>query len=692
MDDFKDLDREISRLKKELECNDGLLHQLQYPEINDYWKRRLDEEKILWNKKMASSDEQRKALEMKISSQQERIDRYNQTLKEIERKMEEESKQWEDRLRIKEADILIEKNRMLSEDRVRKAEFENQKLLIQISELNGKINEIRENNKAEIEKINENRASERGLYEEKLKINLSELELTQKRAQELDERLKEKQADIEKANKEFEDKLKDAQKTLLSVSEERTVIEKEKSALKIEIGNQKSRLDEEIRQTTGQYNGIMKRFADNLKRCTGVLSGLVEFASNHNAGRNVWKIFAELIQNAENETDKLIVDAKIEYSYNQPFKTIIVLTDDDFSLWDEALKNTQAQTERASLRGLDAEIIKTKPQAIVISSRYLGKARKIKRQYPFLPIIVSGDIKNKLTKSLLSEGFVPVKLPCLIGEITSKINSAAYNSIAQPEYWGKIKVKKPYLLYSVVLCSLVSGILVGYMTPNLNLRLNLGKVQSFSTPYLQPTNLTFDGQYLWTCDWFGQCIYKHKINGELGLDRIFYFPEKHFSALSWAGGSLWSVDPWEGKINKHNSDENLTIVASYTAPGLSPTGLAGDGSILWSCDSYTAKIYRHRLDEELTIETVYKSPGTNPSGLYFDGQHLWSIDGKTNTIYKHKLDKQLTVVNSYLAPGYEQKGYNLSGIAKSGDNLWVCSEKAGKIYKYPLESLKKINN
>jgi streptogramin lyase len=260
--------------------------------------------------------------------------------------------------------------------------------------------------------------------------------------------------------------------------------------------------------------------------------------------------------------------------------------------------------------------------------------------------------------------------------------TAAHNSPARSEYWDRIHVEKnrflkPWLFASAFCAMAALGYGVSTRLPSLaSLKPAATAAMTFATPYLEPTNISFDGQNIWACDWMGQSIYKHRPD-DFTLTRIYHFPGRHFTALAWTDGILWSTDAWEKKIYRHAPDANLSVVSSYPSPGTSPSGIAGNDQVLWTCDSAARRIYRHRLDGKLSVEAAYASPGPSPSGLFFDGVSLWSVDSKTNLVYRHRLDDRLSVAAVFAAPGGDQKGYNAGGIARAGKNIWVCSEKAG---------------
>ena len=72
------------------------------------------------------------------------LDAYQAKLEGFERRIENESRGWEERFRAKEADLVLEKNRLLWEERLREAKTENHALLDKVNTLNERITEIKD--------------------------------------------------------------------------------------------------------------------------------------------------------------------------------------------------------------------------------------------------------------------------------------------------------------------------------------------------------------------------------------------------------------------------------------------------------------------------------------------------------------------------------------------------------------------
>jgi hypothetical protein len=705
MDEFQDVDLEIAKLKQELAAGESSLQPPPFggPEASDYWKRRMNEEKNIWYKKVQIREEEKKMLEEKLDQQERRIQGYAHEMKELERKFEHEAQTMQERLKAKETDLVIEKNRLFAEEKMKEAELKSVRLNEQLAELNAKIVTLKDEFTAEKDKLLEQSARERTTFDDLKNEQQVRIEGLQRRAAELEERLKLQAEDLARAQEEqlgTKGELVKAREELGAQLREMTqkaaALESEKAALNGDVARLKKQHSEETAQREAAFKEESSSFISRFLRHFGPLAGLADFMVRYRPAATSTALFNELLLKLEETTRLYAGRVKADFIDAEPFTSVSILPDEDEAVWAKVFKLEGPEPQKLAPAKALKEIPFIKPRVVIISGKYLALARKIQRRWPFLPLIVSGEGNPALMKELLSPNLYLVSYNLSADDAVATVRLAAGRSAARTEFWDRIKMQQPRHYFAWVFLSVAAAFALGYVATAKDspvaalVEKALPRPAAITLPYPRPTNITADGRYLWSCDWLGQSIYRHATRPGLPLERIFYFPGKHFTALTFAGGYLWSADPWEKKINKHNADEHLTILASYASPDGAPTGLAFDGKLLWSCDAEKGEIYRHRLDDALTVEGTYKSPGSSPSGLYYDGQNLWSTDSKTNKIYLHRLDNHLTVLKTYLPPQYEERGFSVSGIAGNGNYVWICCEKAGRIYQYPRSTLREI--
>jgi len=693
MDEFNELDKELERLKVEFTLNDVTAKKSQMPDYEGYWKRRMEEEKILWSKRVQGKDEEKKSLEERLKQQQSIIDEYNGKIEEIEKKVQYETLAWEQKLKAKEADLLIERNRLLNEEKVRNMDIENKKLLGQIADLNEKIVLLKEEQKNEVDRLNRSFKNEKDVYEEKVATVHKQIEILEARIAENADLLKEKEGSSSTTEHDLRTRMAAITSEISKHVKEKEKAEIERQTLLVELQDVKAKAEEEKKNLQAAIRESTIAFLSDLKQHSGPLSGLLRFAKENNAKKSIWKAISQTAQNLENQIENYETTASIKPPHKRPVKIASLLPERDMQILGGMIAVLPHEIAIISKKKLEKDIMNAKPQIVVLPPKYVKLSARIKKEWPFLDVFVFGEADHKVAKKAAKLHVAALVPPYSQEVIYSAVSKAVYSTVAWPEYWKELKVKKSgpiYLLFILLLGIFAAG---GYTQKDRlmdTIRKYAVHQTVFTTPYPQPTGIATDGKSVWACDWYGQSVYQHNVEKNMEISKIFYFPGKRFSALCFASGYVWTADPWEKKIYRHNLDDTLSIVEAFNSPNSAPSGLAGDGKYLWSCDAVRGEIYRHAIDKELTIEAAFKCPGLNPSGLYYDGASLWSVDSKTNKIYKHKMDETLSVESVYIPPEYGERGANLSGIAGSGGNIWICSEKAGKIYKYPVKTLAKV--
>lgn len=550
MDEFNDLEQELEKLKDDFSVQDEWSRHFNFPATGDYWRRRLEEEKTLWDKKLAAQEEEKKALASRLEQQQDKIDKYTQELQEIERKFDTEAKQWEERLRAKEADLLLEKNRLLWEEKVRQSDFENKELLKQIGELNSKISGLKTEKASEKDAYNESFTKEKNTFEERAGGLQKQISILETRSSELEGMLEEKSMELDKIRIELKESSARAEDKIQSFIRGKELSEKEKASLGEEIVKLKKQYETEKTQAEKNISGILSEFSVSLKNLVGCASGLLQFMSSSNPAKQTWDAFTNLIQKIEDEAESFAKKTNTQIQLTGGFSSAVLLSEDDLPGWEKAFSNLAVQVNTVAAKDIVKNIASAKPRLAVISSKYLKCALKIKKRWNFLPVIIAGDLKPRKAKKILSKGITLIKPPYLVDEITAVLANTAAKSIARVELWDNIKVKRYNTNVIIAAAAVISMLMfaIPYM-PQPDVRSYFAqKTVSSPTPYLQPTNIAFDGKDIWTCDWFGQSIYKHEQGGKMKLLRIFNFPGKHFAAITWADGYLWSIDPWRKKL------------------------------------------------------------------------------------------------------------------------------------------------
>jgi hypothetical protein len=690
MDEFGDLDKEIAKLREDLsKGEDQWTRQFHFPSNGDYWKRRLEEEKTLWDRKMASKQDETSKLQSQIASQQSMLDKYNKAIEELERKMESDSSRWDERLKTKEAELVFEKNRILWEEKVKESEAKNHVLIEKVSDLNEKIGDLKDEQLKDRDRLNSEFGVEKKAYDETVSSYTFQIEVLKKRTDELENSIKFKCEEFDKLSRQY-DELKASQDAITSkLQSEKAELTRENENIRKNSELSAKKSEEEMISQKQHHDEIVRDLIDSVYSKLGPLIGLTKMIVEKKVTAKAWNPVRVYLQNIENDIETFAKSSQLTVAGKIKYSICAAAINDDKVFFDKLRENDVFNIKFVDFRDMQSELVSNKPNIAAFSARYYKTAFMVKKKWPFLPVVVFGDVKKRLQKKSESLGIARFSQPYIMDSVISSMNQCALNSAVWPEGWREIRaesklITKLILSLGIVLMLACAAFYVSHKKGGAD------TVIPYTLPYPQPTNIAISNGKLWACDWLGQSVYVHNIKENMKIEKIYYYPGRHFSAITWAGGYLWSCDPMERKIYKHEDNENLSVVETFPAPGAAPSGICYDGEYLYTCDSSEGMIYRHRMDRNLSVETAVKSPGLSPAGLYYDGKNVWSLDSSTNKIYCHNMDNNLTVEKVYVAAGYDQKGYNLSGIAMGKDRFYICSEKLGKLIAYPKSALNQV--
>jgi len=197
-------------------------------------------------------------------------------------------------------------------------------------------------------------------------------------------------------------------------------------------------------------------------------------------------------------------------------------------------------------------------------------------------------------------------------------------------------------------------------------------VSSFASPGPEPSDLAWDGYYLWNGDTGVGYIFKLKTDGTTvsSFASPSPAPTGAPTGLTWDGYYLWEAEDTVDYIIKLKTDG--TTVSSFASPDMSPRGLAWDGYYLWNATS-TGLDYIFKLKTDGTPVSSFIAPLDSPDGLTWDGYYLWEAES-AGYIFKLKTDG--TVISSFASPGTWARGLTWDGYY-----LWHSDSDADYIFK-----------
>ena len=214
-------------------------------------------------------------------------------------------------------------------------------------------------------------------------------------------------------------------------------------------------------------------------------------------------------------------------------------------------------------------------------------------------------------------------------------------------------------------------------------------IQSFDTPGMFPTGMTYDGKNLFIGDRKEKKIYV--IDPATGNTvREIASPGYWPAGLAWDGEALWNADikgglplseNYNGKIYRVDPEDG-TVLRMIDSPSRVAVGLAWDGEYLWCCDNRSDEIIQFSPEDGTTIRH-FKSPASNPEGLAFDGRYLWVSDRIKDEIYMVNPETGEVIIIM------DAPGNYVRGMAYDGKNLWAIDDEDNKFYKLKIRDSEK---
>jgi signal transduction histidine kinase len=131
------VEEELKKIQEDIPVDGEMMQVVDAISVADFWKRRYDEEQMLWERKLGTKEEEKKNLEGQARDHESSIKELNWKLRELERKWEQERLLLEDRLKTKEMENALEKARINWETRLQSLEQENVDLKKKLGLSNG---------------------------------------------------------------------------------------------------------------------------------------------------------------------------------------------------------------------------------------------------------------------------------------------------------------------------------------------------------------------------------------------------------------------------------------------------------------------------------------------------------------------------------------------------------------------------
>lgn len=270
MDDWNIIENDLRQLEEEFSSNQDFLEHLSGPSAADYWKKKLDSEKELFSKMLETKEQEKKAIESKLSQTVSELTNLQEQINRLEQSIAEESQSWQERLKAKETELVLQKERVDWVEKVKGIEYQN-KILQE---------ELQRTKKIYEEQIENDNITHKTELEELLSaqnILVSNFELIDRELKQVELEHDKNLGSLISEKTNLLQELNDKVHELVSTNEKNAQIEKENTKLMVKIDNIVKEAIKEKEEYKQYVQSIQNEFISLIKEQLGTILGINNF-------------------------------------------------------------------------------------------------------------------------------------------------------------------------------------------------------------------------------------------------------------------------------------------------------------------------------------------------------------------------------------------------------------------------------
>lgn len=262
MDEWESVRQKIRELQGSfLNSSPEVRSTLDTVSVADFWKRRYEEEKQLWEDKLAAKEKEQMKTEQQFVQDEQGIRELNFKIKGLEEKLSSEKMIWEERSKLKLLEAELEKRKVEWDAKIRTLENENE-------QLRSKIRRGAESSEEETRR-RQQMESEKLRMEEELKNLQKQIQaMTLQEQQKLQQMATDKQA--------LQKQLEELQATKNEGKGRSAEIEKEMTLLAAERDRQLAMIAEREKEQFEAFEDLARGFAHKVRNYLGIMSGTLQ--------------------------------------------------------------------------------------------------------------------------------------------------------------------------------------------------------------------------------------------------------------------------------------------------------------------------------------------------------------------------------------------------------------------------------
>ncbi|MHB9155470.1 MAG: hypothetical protein ACYC5N_07235, partial [Endomicrobiales bacterium] len=249
---------ELKKIQDEIPVDAEMMQVVDAISVADFWKRRYDEERMLWERKLELKEDEKKELQSTAQGHEMAIKELGWRFQELERRWDHEKLLLEDRLQSKEMESSLQKTHLQWEARIKSLEEENKSLKVQLGLSGDAVSAA--------PALSPAAASAPRQKEREEVFRLNEAEALKRLEQ------------LEAEKKEVASALSEKERTLNAEKEKWSRLEKELSGMSAQMGRHLAGLKEREEEHFVILEDLARGFAHRVRNYLGIISGTMQLS------------------------------------------------------------------------------------------------------------------------------------------------------------------------------------------------------------------------------------------------------------------------------------------------------------------------------------------------------------------------------------------------------------------------------
>ena len=257
------VEEELKKIQSDMPVDSEMMQVVDAISVADFWKRRYDEELMLWERKLETKEDERHELQTQAQTHEMAIKELDIKLRELERRWDHEKHLLEERIKTKEIEATLEKTKNQWDTKIKTLEDQNRLLRMQSGQEAGEaVSALPEDYSPDLAAVRQ--VTDKQLRDLQLELKKNEDE-SRKRLEQL-----------EKEKTEVSGMLTEKERLLASERVRWEKLETEVKTMSSQMAQQLNSLKEREQEHFVILEDLARGFAHRVRNYLGIMSGTVQ--------------------------------------------------------------------------------------------------------------------------------------------------------------------------------------------------------------------------------------------------------------------------------------------------------------------------------------------------------------------------------------------------------------------------------